>query len=1613
MDNLRSVIELLFAKRDINELLNSFTNKGKIGEVVDKDAFKRLYRNNDSWYSGDQLNSLFEIVNKTWRKNRILSNSQAGENLFNILTQMSGEVLTVDGGEPYCKSEEYLRWHDITEYVGEDILVTNYLAAADIVNQYPRINFLWQPNLLSNNNEIRHIAEKGLADLHCHLYGSAQIGALSWIELMNFPESFGERMFDVLQNMDDGYRKVMLAAFLRVVLFSWVTETSDDDFDNTIQFWLDKQDKLLAVEFIIREMQTRIDYLRYCKTHKEDYAIPDTVELFSQGIESRIVYSGERWLLYHCFKKIYRSASNSVINSMLYIYLNIKSQFMYDMVQVNKDIGFENFMYYDGKKGNFLDIIKLYENEYANSAVNLGVQGTNVKYVEYRITPKDTKQNLFSSIQYLSPYTEKLKDKIDYGFIVHFIKKKDADENYTPSIFNVMRCRNYALRQNLEVEANNIYEIVCDGYDKIIGIDAANSEFYCRPEVYGPAFRKLRYATPGQNICYYKPDSVRRLGITFHVGEDFYDIVDGLRAVDEAIMFLNLRNGDRMGHGTVLGLDAEKFYERINYTVVMPKQVLIDNIVWLLHNIKCYGISGVDSLVEMLKAMYDTYVSYVYGEYINRHIYRKSWLLRGDNPDFYNSDGFIQRGGCLDYQITNCAGANDARIVNYACKMYHRYHYDVGVKSKGFENVEVKIEKEFQVLFIKVIKEIQKRMQDMVSQRRIAIESNPTSNVRIEHIDKYENHPISKFNNKGLEVRKGNKEWSAQIPATINTDDAGIFATSLEKEFTLMAVALDKAVDENKERKYEPQSIYSWIDIIRNNALKYAFGKNRFARQTEYYPMETNRDRVQIVRECATYRCYVCKWFHKILDWIRGKFKKEEVEPIELDLETKYWLHRVNYEGLLSLQLLKQGYLSIGFSDIGRADNMANGVEELYHNNSGNYSTNYTMLKRFVAEMKTGDIVIVPLIGDIFNVYEILDNKVLKISDIPIDNLKDIDGKTITRNENGYLTNGERIIDLGFFRKVKVIATDVPVSEVKSEGYFEQFGLWGTTFKLSDASAIIESIPLKYRNNDTCGIEKAITYYKELRASNGNDMINAFKRYLNSVLDGEEIYKNNDEYDLKVKIPTLDVKLLVNIQQDGRNSNKWAIEQVKAYKAKQYNDMRPGLLWLVFSDYFISEKVKVEAGLGIKLISRKDFLEMCMNVKFVCNNINYSYKTQLFYEKNILEGNFSVTSSFDWGYREFVYKDSKKKICVYRVLFEFHNIKYLQNALKSHLTLSDAEYGIITNGEFYSIVKKNVNKQGNIEEYDSEYVTYKFDEIDIILNSSTDIYTLREQQRQNKLKFLLKLVGSDFDEQVKKIDGGKWKFIKSSDEDAFWEFLMQYGEEPNETQPDMLCKYTSLDTLVANINYGTIRLNGLAGMNDTTEVDYVDKYCGLTPTDSNNAFIISFTPDEEDLVMSRLYAEDAKGVCMKYKKLPTNDGSFTFHKIIYSERMGNCMKLDILKTLINNGLQLDKYNIWKQFFKPYDYKQEREVRLLYVHSRGNEYCNIIWNKVDSNNIVNPAAEFKIADGKLPLELQKIILGPKCPEKDLNENQIRAMIKDKEFFRGKNIIVTTSSIDNYR
>ena len=301
------------------------------------------------------------------------------------------------------------------------------------------------------------------------------------------------------------------------------------------------------------------------------------------------------------------------------------------------------------------------------------------------------------------------------------------------------------------------------------------------------------------------------------MGEDFYDLSDGLRAMDEAVTFLELKRGDRMGHCLALGLDANTYYDDRHFMIPIPRQNLLDNLVWLYYKAKAYNIQASPNVEMMILDKFcELSKMYSYdGSSLDMMEYYHMMRLRGDDPlgEEDKSYGKII-GNWNAFDLDKSDDAARYRKEPMVRELYARYHFNKNVREQGDLICEFKVCPEY----VELIHLVQEKMMIDIEKRGLAIECCPSSNFRIGRLQKYECHPI-------FRMRDVDPDGLHHLPVTINTDDLGIFTTSLENEYSLVLLALLKMKDGVGKRKYNNFYIRTWMEQIIKNGHKYAFAK--------------------------------------------------------------------------------------------------------------------------------------------------------------------------------------------------------------------------------------------------------------------------------------------------------------------------------------------------------------------------------------------------------------------------------------------------------------------------------------------------------------------------------------------------------------------------------------------------------------------------------------------------------------------------------------------------------------------------------------------------------------------------------------------------------------------
>lgn len=534
-----------------------------------------------------------------------------------------------------------------------------------------------------------------------------------------------------------------------------------------------------------------------CKGETLDYAIGEEMVTEENERSPYCFYVGERHLEYAFFKEYFskQSKMRGLWVELFYLYELIKTHLRKEFVCTNEKAGLDNFIGFSARAALFTESIADICN---TSAMQTSVRSGYNDYIETRVTSNAlglTRGEYWKGVYSREPFIEKDEMRKRLTFVIQLTKGVLAESG------EHIEGRYHKKRKAVHDEYVKVTNHIDKGQSayEIVGLDVGGAEKYYRPEVFAHTLRAA------------KKEGLRT---TYHVGEDFYDIVDGMRAVWEIIQFTESCTVDRLGHCMALGMNPEHYYKD-GCNLSMPRQVMLDNVVWLCCFAKEKGIGISRHLSESLKTLAeDLYEITGYGRYFEKldmNDYYESMLLRSDEG--YQSDG-------LDVwsktEVLKSPRAIKARDNDNALDLNRAYRYD----KKVIENGEDMEYREMHESYSKLVGKVQQKMIEMIRAKEICIEACPSSNLQICKLESYKHHPAIRYY-----IDRG-KCWlwgffkRPELNLAICTDDKGTFSTSLVNEFSLLAAAATngRCLSKNIEIKFK--------DLISNGC------KNRFNPQT-------------------------------------------------------------------------------------------------------------------------------------------------------------------------------------------------------------------------------------------------------------------------------------------------------------------------------------------------------------------------------------------------------------------------------------------------------------------------------------------------------------------------------------------------------------------------------------------------------------------------------------------------------------------------------------------------------------------------------------------------------------------------------------------------------------
>ena len=162
------------------------------------------------------------------------------------------------------------------------------------------------------------------------------------------------------------------------------------------------------------------------------------------------------------------------------------------------------------------------------------------------------------------------------------------------------------------------------------------------------------------------------------------------------------------------------------------------------------------------------------------------------------------------WENTACCKAEEVRVASrdkQARSLFRQYLTESSVKKNG----EISVSEKWMHSIAEVLTHIQDKMIEDIAKRKIAVECNPSSNVSIGPFCRYDEHPVFRF------MPYDKKSVDAPcLCVSVNTDDRGVFQTSIENEYALIAIALRK-------KNVRDDEILQYLEKLQKNSIKQLF----------------------------------------------------------------------------------------------------------------------------------------------------------------------------------------------------------------------------------------------------------------------------------------------------------------------------------------------------------------------------------------------------------------------------------------------------------------------------------------------------------------------------------------------------------------------------------------------------------------------------------------------------------------------------------------------------------------------------------------------------------------------------------------------------------------------
>jgi hypothetical protein len=447
---------------------------------------------------------------------------------------------------------------------------------------------------------------------------------------------------------------------------------------------------------------------------------------------------------------------------------------------------------------------------FVRGAVRLS--GPGLKSLEVRLSPDPDKAKLVEDVQKFDAACREFPG-IEAGIVFHLSRTRgdDAEKGHpqpwgkashddpeaNPSGYRFAR-----YYSGVKAEASALADMLRTYprmLERVRGVDLCTDELGVPLWVVKPLLEHVLAAGRGaaEMLAATSQATAPPLHVTVHSGEDFVHLLGGIRRVGEAVEYLKLTEGDRIGHGVALGVDAADWAAR-STGLAVPRGERLFDLLWTWR-----------VAMEIDNGVLRSWLPWLTQEIprLASDIFRQSYTVN-ELADWVTAlhtgmglflSGFPNRPAPTPTTLT-------AQLIDNWLR-----NRGVFQRSQILEPVEVKRE-------VELVSALQNYVLATLASRGVIVEINPSSNLLIGHLGDLTNHPLWRISPPSPDSGR-----EQQVRVCIGSDDPITFATQLINDYQLLADAM-------LEGGLRPQDVDTWIERARSVGLDARFTVPRSTR---------------------------------------------------------------------------------------------------------------------------------------------------------------------------------------------------------------------------------------------------------------------------------------------------------------------------------------------------------------------------------------------------------------------------------------------------------------------------------------------------------------------------------------------------------------------------------------------------------------------------------------------------------------------------------------------------------------------------------------------------------------------------------------------------------------